>query len=91
MIPSFDARTVLYPNNEILRDYLSWRQADCHINNLVIISKLRLYLSIQFGDVSQTEINLTNFNMKLTLFGIDLSQFVFEISQWPWQWGDSQR
>ena len=35
MIPSFDARTVLYPNDQTLRDYLSWRQADCHINNLV--------------------------------------------------------
>ncbi|KAK6174339.1 hypothetical protein SNE40_017637 [Patella caerulea] len=32
--PSFDGRVVLYPNDEILRDYLSWRQADCHINNL---------------------------------------------------------
>lgn len=32
--PSFDARVVLYPSDENLRDYLSWRQADCHINNL---------------------------------------------------------
>ena len=32
--PSFDGRVVLYPTEEILRDYLSWRQADCHINNL---------------------------------------------------------
>lgn len=32
--PSFDARAVLYPTNETLRDYLSWRQVDCHINNL---------------------------------------------------------
>ncbi|ESO97020.1 hypothetical protein LOTGIDRAFT_115350 [Lottia gigantea] len=32
--PSFDSRIVLYPNDQILRDYLSWRQADCHINNL---------------------------------------------------------
>ncbi|ORZ23198.1 Thg1 C terminal domain-domain-containing protein [Absidia repens] len=32
--PSFDARTVCYPSNQNLRDYLSWRQADCHINNL---------------------------------------------------------
>ena len=34
MIPSFDGRAVLYPNEKTLRDYLSWRQADCHINNL---------------------------------------------------------
>ncbi|KAG5899780.1 hypothetical protein JTB14_006115 [Gonioctena quinquepunctata] len=32
--PSFDSRVVLYPTDENLRDYLSWRQADCHINNL---------------------------------------------------------
>lgn len=32
--PAFDGRTVLYPNNSCLRDYLSWRQADCHINNM---------------------------------------------------------
>lgn len=32
--PSFDSRCILYPTNENLRDYLSWRQADCHINNL---------------------------------------------------------
>ncbi|XP_061312787.1 probable tRNA(His) guanylyltransferase isoform X1 [Pezoporus flaviventris] len=32
--PGFDARIVLYPSNQNLKDYLSWRQADCHINNL---------------------------------------------------------
>lgn len=32
--PSFDARAVVYPALENIRDYLSWRQADCHINNL---------------------------------------------------------
>jgi tRNA(His) guanylyltransferase len=31
--PAFDARAVLYPSDQTLRDYLSWRQADCHINN----------------------------------------------------------
>lgn len=34
LIPSFDARCVLYPSFENMKDYLSWRQADCHINNL---------------------------------------------------------
>ncbi|EEB09059.1 tRNA guanylyltransferase [Schizosaccharomyces japonicus yFS275] len=33
-LPSFDGRAVLYPSFSSLRDYLSWRQADCHINNL---------------------------------------------------------
>ncbi|KAL6043396.1 hypothetical protein STEG23_007976 [Scotinomys teguina] len=32
--PGFDGRVVLYPSNQTLKDYLSWRQADCHINNL---------------------------------------------------------
>lgn len=32
--PSFDARVVLYPTDKNLRDYLSWRQADVHVNNL---------------------------------------------------------
>ncbi|XP_058026878.1 probable tRNA(His) guanylyltransferase isoform X4 [Ahaetulla prasina] len=30
----FDGRVVLYPSDQNLKDYLSWRQADCHINNL---------------------------------------------------------
>eukprot|EP00878_Enallax_costatus_P019291 GHUV01020349.1.p2 GENE.GHUV01020349.1~~GHUV01020349.1.p2 ORF type:complete len:208 (+),score=60.50 GHUV01020349.1:810-1433(+) len=31
--PVFDGRAVCYPTLAILRDYLSWRQADTHINN----------------------------------------------------------
>lgn len=27
--PMFDGRVVLYPNEKNLRDYMSWRQADC--------------------------------------------------------------
>ncbi|KAK9682445.1 hypothetical protein RND81_10G074000 [Saponaria officinalis] len=33
LTPSFDGRAVCYPSSKILRDYLSWRQVDCHINN----------------------------------------------------------
>ncbi|KAK3052851.1 tRNA-His guanylyltransferase [Extremus antarcticus] len=32
--PTFDGRCVAYPKRKILKDYLAWRQADCHINNL---------------------------------------------------------
>nr|XP_033783442.1 probable tRNA(His) guanylyltransferase isoform X2 [Geotrypetes seraphini] len=32
--PGFDGRVILYPSNQNLMDYLKWRQADCHINNL---------------------------------------------------------
>lgn len=34
MVPLFDARAVLYPNLEVVKDYFRWRQVDCHINNL---------------------------------------------------------
>ncbi|KAL2051451.1 hypothetical protein ABVK25_008318 [Lepraria finkii] len=33
-LPSFDGRVVLYPSTQTIRDYMSWRQVDCHINNL---------------------------------------------------------
>lgn len=33
-LPTFDGRAILYPTVQTLRDYLSWRQVDCHINNL---------------------------------------------------------
>lgn len=32
--PMFDSRVVAYPSMENIRDYLNWRHADCHINNL---------------------------------------------------------
>ncbi|KAK6623422.1 hypothetical protein RUM43_009274 [Polyplax serrata] len=32
--PIFDGRVVCYPSDQNMRDYLSWRQADTHINNL---------------------------------------------------------
>ncbi|KAK9511064.1 hypothetical protein O3M35_005706 [Rhynocoris fuscipes] len=33
-VPHFDGRVVLYPTDNNLKDYLSWRQADVHVNNL---------------------------------------------------------
>lgn len=36
-LPIFDARSVCYPSDALLRDYLSWRQADTHINNQVSV------------------------------------------------------
>ncbi|KAG6397436.1 hypothetical protein SASPL_143603 [Salvia splendens] len=32
-LPYFDGRAVCYPSSEIIKDYLAWRQVDCHINN----------------------------------------------------------
>lgn len=33
-VPMFDGRVVLYPSLQELKSYLSWRQVDCHVNNL---------------------------------------------------------
>ncbi|XP_078159893.1 tRNA(His) guanylyltransferase 2-like isoform X3 [Carex rostrata] len=32
-LPYFDGRAVCYPKAKVIRDYLAWRQVDCHINN----------------------------------------------------------
>ena len=50
--PAFDARVVLYPTNENLRDYLSWRQVDCHINNLY---NTVFWALVQQGKLSNNE------------------------------------
>uniref|UniRef100_A0ACD5T838 Uncharacterized protein n=1 Tax=Avena sativa TaxID=4498 RepID=A0ACD5T838_AVESA len=31
--PYFDGRVVCYPNLKTIRDYMAWRQVDCHTNN----------------------------------------------------------
>lgn len=49
-LPTFDGRAVVYPTNANLRDYLSWRQVDCHINNLYNTTFWSLVLQ---GDFSQ--------------------------------------
>ncbi|PNS19446.1 hypothetical protein CAC42_7290 [Sphaceloma murrayae] len=53
--PTFDGRPVLYPKLKILRDYLSWRQADCHINNLY---NTTFWAMVQQGGQSPTEAEL---------------------------------
>ncbi|XP_062857339.1 probable tRNA(His) guanylyltransferase isoform X1 [Trichomycterus rosablanca] len=50
--PSFDGRVVLYPTNCNLRDYLSWRQADCHINNLY---NTAFWTLVQEGGLSSSQ------------------------------------
>lgn len=51
-LPTFDSRTVVYPSVQNLRDYLSWRQADCHINNLY---NTTFWTLVQRGGMSNTE------------------------------------
>ncbi|OQO11925.1 hypothetical protein B0A48_03652 [Cryoendolithus antarcticus] len=50
--PSFDGRCVAYPKRRILRDYLAWRQADCHVNNLYNTTFWNL---VQRGGMTQTD------------------------------------
>ncbi|XP_051513620.1 probable tRNA(His) guanylyltransferase isoform X2 [Myxocyprinus asiaticus] len=50
--PSFDGRVVLYPSNRNLRDYVSWRQADCHINNLY---NTTFWTLVQKGGLTTTQ------------------------------------
>ncbi|KAK5702700.1 tRNA-His guanylyltransferase [Elasticomyces elasticus] len=50
--PTFDGRCVCYPKRAILRDYLSWRQADCHVNNLYNTTFWSMVLK---GGMSTTE------------------------------------
>jgi len=51
-IPHFDARIVLYPSKENLKDYFRWRQADCHINNLY---NTTFWALVDKGEMSPTE------------------------------------
>ncbi|KAK4147786.1 Thg1 C terminal domain-containing protein [Dichotomopilus funicola] len=51
-LPSFDGRAVCYPTVTNLRDYMSWRQVDCHINNLY---NTTFWALIQLGGVHATE------------------------------------
>ncbi|KAG9235447.1 tRNAHis guanylyltransferas-like protein Thg1 [Amylocarpus encephaloides] len=51
-LPSFDGRAVLYPTVQNLRDYMSWRQVDCHINNLY---NTTFWALIQQGGVDAKE------------------------------------
>jgi len=50
--PSFDGRIILYPTDQNLRDYLNWRQADCHINNLY---NTTFWSLVQQGGLSTNE------------------------------------
>ncbi|KAK4136584.1 tRNAHis guanylyltransferase [Trichocladium antarcticum] len=55
-LPSFDGRAVCYPTVQNLRDYMSWRQVDCHINNLYNTTHWAL---IQLGGMDGTEAEMT--------------------------------
>ena len=50
--PCFDSRSVCYPNDKTLHDYLAWRQADCHINNLF---NTTFWALVQQGGMTEIE------------------------------------
>ncbi|EYE99031.1 tRNA guanylyltransferase [Aspergillus ruber CBS 135680] len=54
-LPSFDGRAVIYPNAGILRDYMSWRQVDCHVNNLY---NTTFWAMVQQGGINNTDAEL---------------------------------
>lgn len=76
--PSFDGRAVCYPSNEILRDYLSWRQVDCHINNQFNTLFWMLVKSGTSKSAAQNELKGTQAEEKyeklLQNFGIDYAK-----------------
>ncbi|KAK1767086.1 Thg1 C terminal domain-containing protein [Phialemonium atrogriseum] len=55
-LPSFDGRAVCYPSVQNLRDYMSWRQVDCHINNLY---NTTFWALIQLGGLDAREAEQT--------------------------------
>ncbi|SCN59214.1 tRNAHis guanylyltransferase, putative [Plasmodium chabaudi adami] len=73
--PSFDARIIVYPTEDEIKDYFSWRQADCHINtqynecfwNLVLKSNYTHEEAYKFLLTTQTkdknELLFTRFNI----------------------------
>lgn len=69
--PTFDARCVCYPKRRILRDYLCWRQADCHINNLYNTTFWNMVIK---GETSQTDAEL---ELKGTVSG-DKNEILFK-------------
>ncbi|KAM7507344.1 hypothetical protein LguiA_017797 [Lonicera macranthoides] len=73
--PYFDGRAVCYPSPEILRDYLSWRQVDCHINNQYNTCFWMLVKSGMSKSDAQKELKGTQTHDKYKLlekdFGID--------------------
>lgn len=67
--PAFDGRSVLYPSDQNLIDYLSWRQADVHINNLYNTTFWNLVLKANMLPVEVTY----SFFMLISL----LAEFVY--------------
>lgn len=53
-LPSFDGRAVLYPKVKNLRDYMSWRQADCEYQGFFCTESPRLILAGHINNLYNT-------------------------------------
>ena len=74
--PSFDGRAVLYANFKLIRDYLSWRQADSHINSLYNYTLCVLMRTGLDGPTATEQLNGTVSSQKheiLNKHGIDFN------------------
>lgn len=82
--PSFDARAVLYSHFKVIRDYLSWRQADSYINcmyNYTLCALMRTGLD---GPTATERLNGTISSQKLEILrqhGIEFSELPIEHKQ----------
>ncbi|GKD67445.1 tRNA(His) guanylyltransferase 1-like protein isoform X1, partial [Tanacetum coccineum] len=75
-LPNFDGRAVSYPTSAIIRDYLAWRQVDCHINNQYNTCFWMLVKSGKTTREAQSKLKGTQTQEKnqiLSEFGIDYS------------------
>ncbi|GKA43376.1 tRNA(His) guanylyltransferase 1-like protein isoform X1 [Tanacetum coccineum] len=75
-LPNFDGRAVSYPTSAIIRDYLAWRQVDCHINNQYNTCFWMLVKSGKTTREAQRKLKGTQTQEKnqiLSEFGIDYS------------------
>ena len=58
--PGFDSRVIVYPSDTNLRDYLCWRQADVHINNLY---NTAFWTLVKKGQHSRRDVSLLRLNI----------------------------
>lgn len=82
-LPTFDARTVPYSSDELLRDYLSWRQADVHINNLYNTCFWKLVRDAKMENAAAEEYLRVNGTYSADKRKLLLSKFNIEYDELP--------
>ncbi|KAF3661102.1 tRNA(His) guanylyltransferase 2 [Capsicum annuum] len=72
--PYFDVRSVCCPSSEILRDYLFWRQVDCHINNQYNTCFWLLVKSVKSKTEAQSSLKVWRAKLGINISG----------TRWEW-------